>query len=115
VYYVYIYMYRYIYIYIHIHINIYIYYMYVIGLFILTSALAPRTGTVTATQRRMIEALKTAHLTITPNKVFLFDFFLFFLLFTASGDSGAKDPTPLPSPHILPSPTRKSGSGFAVA
>ena len=42
--------------------------MYVIGLFILTSALAPRTGTVTATQRRMIEALKTAHLTITPNK-----------------------------------------------
>ena len=42
------------------------------GLFILTSALAPRTGRATGTQRRMLEALKTAHLTITPNKVFSF-------------------------------------------
>ena len=39
------------------------------GLFILTSALAPRSGTPSATQLAVLDALKTAHVTLTPNKV----------------------------------------------
>ena len=38
------------------------------GLFILTCALSPRSGTPTVTQAAMLDALKNCHLTITPNK-----------------------------------------------
>jgi len=39
------------------------------GLFILTCALAPRSGSPTATQVKMLQALSSASVTITPNKV----------------------------------------------